>query len=121
MGPRATSNFACVTLTRLSKERSGSKNIAAEKQNDQPDELNAGASAGRLTPCTVDPGTVERDATSREIAAQRLLAAMDTEDQKMLRVMTKPVSVALRDQRDRGRVVSIEGPGTYLLWKVNRP
>lgn len=59
--------------------------------------------------------------TSREIAAQMLLErAMDTDDQRMLRTMTKRVSTALRDQRDRGRVASIEGPGTYLLWEVGR-
>lgn len=57
--------------------------------------------------------------TSREIAAQMLLErAMDAEDVKMLRTMTKRVATALRDQRDRGRVDSIEGPGTYLLWRV---
>lgn len=57
--------------------------------------------------------------TSREIAAQMLLErAMDTEDQRMLRVMTKRVSTALRDQRDRGRVSSLEGPGTFHLWVV---
>ncbi len=59
--------------------------------------------------------------TSREIAAQMLLErAMDAEDVKMLRVMTKRVSTALRDQRDRGRVASQQGPGTYMLWEVAR-
>lgn len=57
--------------------------------------------------------------TSREIAAQMLLErAMDTEDVKMLRTMTKRVATALRDQRDKGRVVSEDGPGTYQLWQV---
>lgn len=59
--------------------------------------------------------------TSREIAAQMLLErAMDADDQKMLRIMTKRVSTALRDQRDRGRVTSEDGPGTYQLWEVVR-
>lgn len=59
--------------------------------------------------------------TSREIAAQMLLErALDTSDQRMLRTMTKRVSTALRDQRDRGRVTSDEGPGTYLLWEIAR-
>lgn len=59
--------------------------------------------------------------TSREIAAQMLLErAMDAEDVKMLRVMTKRVSTALRDQRDRGTVKSEQGPGTYALWEVCR-
>ena len=58
--------------------------------------------------------------TSREIAAQMLLErAMDTEDVKMLRIMTKRVASALREQRDRGRIGSVEGPGNYLLWQVN--
>jgi len=38
----------------------------------------------------------------------------------MLRVMTKRVGTALRDQRDRGRVVSEDGPGAYQLWLVAR-
>jgi len=59
--------------------------------------------------------------TSREIAAQMLLErAMDAEDVKMLRIMTKRVSTALRDQRDRGTVRSEQGPGTYALWEVAR-
>jgi hypothetical protein len=59
--------------------------------------------------------------TSREIAAQMLLErALDTSDVRMLRIMTKRVGTALRDQRDRGRVVSEDGPGTYQLWHVNK-
>lgn len=63
--------------------------------------------------------TSKEPLTSREIAAQMLLErAMDAEDVKMLRIMTKRVSTALRDQRDRGRVQSEDGPGTYKLWRV---
>ena len=59
--------------------------------------------------------------TTREIAAQMLLErAMDAEDAKILRVMTKRVATALRDQRDKGRTISIEGPGNYQLWEVAR-
>ena len=59
--------------------------------------------------------------TTREIAAQMLLErAMDAEDTKILRVMTKRVATALRDQRDKGRTTSIEGPGNYQLWEVAR-
>ncbi len=58
--------------------------------------------------------------TSREIAAQMLLErALDTSDTRMLRTMTKRVSTALRDQRDKRRTESIEGPGTFLLWKIS--
>lgn len=57
--------------------------------------------------------------TTREIAAQMLLErAMDAEDVRMLRVMTKRVATALRDQRDKRRVTSEEGPGNYQLWRV---
>jgi hypothetical protein len=57
--------------------------------------------------------------TTREIAAQMLLErAMDTEDMRMLRIMTKRVGSALREQRDRGRVQSEEGPGNYRLWEI---
>lgn len=60
--------------------------------------------------------------TSREIAAQMLLErAMDAEDVRMLRTMTKRVSTALRDQRERNRVESLEEPGNYLLWLVANP
>lgn len=58
--------------------------------------------------------------TTREIAAQMLLErAMDTDDQRMLRTMTKRVATALRDQRDKGRVSSEEGPGNYQLWQIS--
>jgi hypothetical protein len=63
--------------------------------------------------------TSKEPLTTREIAAQMLLErAMDAEDQKMLRTMTKRVGAALREQRDRGRVLSEDGPGTYQLWTV---
>lgn len=64
--------------------------------------------------------TAKEPLTTREIAAQMLLErAMDAEDVKMLRVMTRRVASALRDQRDKGRVESEDGPGTYQLWRVS--
>lgn len=49
--------------------------------------------------------------TSREIAAQMLLErAMDAEDARMLRVMTKRVATALRDQRDPGGSDRLKSP-----------
>src|SRR4051812_4750685 len=63
--------------------------------------------------------TAKEPLTTREIAAQMLLErAMDAEDRKLLRLMTKRVGVALRDQRDRGRACSTEGPGQYQLWTI---
>lgn len=59
--------------------------------------------------------------TTREIAAQMLLErAMAADDVKLLRTMTRRVASALRDQRDKGRVRSEDGPGTYQLWEVVR-
>ncbi|WP_197018417.1 hypothetical protein [Sphingomonas sp. URHD0057] len=64
--------------------------------------------------------TSKEPLTTREIAAQMLLErAMDAEDQRMLRVMTKRVGVALREQRDKGRATSVDGPGQYQLWIVS--
>jgi hypothetical protein len=44
---------------------------------------------------------------------------MDAEDQRMLRLMTKRVAVALRDQREKGRACSTDGPGQYQLWSID--
>lgn len=55
--------------------------------------------------------------TTREIAAQMILErALDTDDQKLLGLMTKRVGAALRHQRDKGRAECHDGPGNYLLW-----
>jgi hypothetical protein len=63
--------------------------------------------------------TAKEPLTTREIAAQMLLErAMDAEDVRMLRTMTKRVASALREQRERGRTVSTDGPGTYQLWTI---
>lgn len=63
--------------------------------------------------------TSKEPLTTREIAAQMLLErAMDAEDRKLLRTMTKRVGVALRDQREKGRACSEDGPGQYQLWMI---
>jgi hypothetical protein len=55
--------------------------------------------------------------TTRDIAFQLLIErALDNNDAKLLRLMTKRVGVALRGQRDAGLVASRQGPGQYMLW-----
>jgi hypothetical protein len=57
--------------------------------------------------------------TSRDVALELLIArALDKDDQRLLRLMTKRVGVALRAQRDNGVVRSIQGPGQFVLWEV---
>ena len=59
--------------------------------------------------------------TTRDIALELLVSrALDREDQKLLRLMTKRVGVALRIQRDNGVVRSEQGPGMFVLWEVVR-
>lgn len=59
--------------------------------------------------------------TSRDIAHQLLIErALDVNDDKLLRIMTKRVGVALRNQRDTNAVRSFEGPGQYMLWEIAR-
>ena len=59
--------------------------------------------------------------TSRDIALQMLVErALDRRDQRLLRLMTKRVGVALRLQRDKGVVLADQGPGQYLVWQINR-
>jgi hypothetical protein len=59
--------------------------------------------------------------TCRDVALQLLTErALNREDQKLLRLMTKRVGVALRGQREKGLVQSDQGPGQYMLWKLNR-
>jgi hypothetical protein len=59
--------------------------------------------------------------TARDIALQLLTErALNREDQKLLRLMTKRVGVALRGQRDKGAVKSDQGPGQYILWEIKR-
>jgi hypothetical protein len=59
--------------------------------------------------------------TSRDIALELLVErALDKHDQRLLRIMTKRVSVALRLQRENGVVRCQQGPGQYMLWEVAR-
>ena len=59
--------------------------------------------------------------TTRDIAVQLLIErALDKSDQRLLRLMTKRVGVALRGQRDNGVVRCDQGPGQYMLWEVVR-
>jgi hypothetical protein len=59
--------------------------------------------------------------TSRDIAYQLLTErALNRDDRRLLRVMRGRVATALRLQRDKGVVRSIEGPGQYLVWEINR-
>ena len=59
--------------------------------------------------------------TTRDIALQLLIErALDKNDQRLLRLMTKRVGVALRGQRDKSYVRSEQGPGQYMLWEIAR-
>jgi hypothetical protein len=59
--------------------------------------------------------------TTRDLAMEMLVArALDQDDQKLFRLMTKRVGVALCTQRDNGTVRSLPGPGQFVLWEVAR-
>jgi hypothetical protein len=59
--------------------------------------------------------------TSRDIAMQMLIErALDKHDQRLLRIMTKRVGVALRGQKDKGVVRADQGPGQYMIWEIAR-
>ncbi len=59
--------------------------------------------------------------TARDIAVQLLIErALDRDDQRLLRLMTKRVGVALRGQREKGVVRAEQGPGQYVLWALAR-
>lgn len=59
--------------------------------------------------------------TTRDIALEMLVSrALDKNDQRLLRLMTKRVGVALRTQKDKGLVDDEQGPGQYNLWRVVR-
>lgn len=54
--------------------------------------------------------------TTRDIALQLLIErVLDKSDQRLLRLMTKRVGVALRGQRENGVVRCDQGPGQYML------
>lgn len=57
--------------------------------------------------------------TTRDISLELLVSrALDKDDQRLLRIMTKRVGVALRLQRDKDVVRSEQGPGQYQLWEI---
>ncbi|HEY5379310.1 MAG TPA: hypothetical protein VIJ78_07205, partial [Pseudolabrys sp.] len=59
--------------------------------------------------------------TSRDVALELLVErALDKNDQRLLRLMTKRVAVALRLQKDKGVVKAEQGPGQYMLWEIAR-
>jgi len=59
--------------------------------------------------------------TTREIAAQMILErGLDAGDRKLLPLMVRRVGAALRHQREKGLVVSSDGPGNYQLWEIVR-
>jgi hypothetical protein len=56
---------------------------------------------------------------SRDIAVQLVAErALDQNDEKLLRLMTKRVGVALRGMRDRGIAKSHLGTGQLVLWQL---
>jgi hypothetical protein len=57
--------------------------------------------------------------TTRDIALQLLTErALNREDVKLLRLMTKRVACALRLQKEKNVVRSDQGPGQYMLWEL---
>jgi hypothetical protein len=65
-------------------------------------------------------GDIDRCQMTRiclSILRQATERALNREDQKLLRLMTKRVGVALRLQREKGVVKADQGPGQYILWK----
>jgi hypothetical protein len=58
--------------------------------------------------------------TSADIAAQLIAERALEPTEKLQRLMTKRVGVALRGLRDRGVAVSAPGPGMSVLWLLSR-
>ncbi|MCC7464564.1 MAG: hypothetical protein IT480_19130 [Gammaproteobacteria bacterium] len=57
--------------------------------------------------------------SARDIGLQLMLErALDTNDEKLVRLMAKRCGVALRGMRDRGIAESHEGPGMLVLWEL---
>lgn len=58
---------------------------------------------------------------SRDIAVQLMAErALDQSDERLTRLMTKRVGVALRGMRDRGIASSHEGVGMLILWEISQ-
>jgi hypothetical protein len=77
---------------------------------------------GEMTPRILDIlRKASEPMTTRDIALQMLAdRAMDTDDVKLMRLMRSRCAVALRGQRDKGVVSSVDGPGQYQLWTLPR-
>lgn len=59
--------------------------------------------------------------TTRDVALEMLVSrALDKDDQRLLKMMTKRVGVALRLKRDDGIVRSAQGPGMFQTWEIVR-
>jgi hypothetical protein len=59
--------------------------------------------------------------TARDIGFELIVErALDKTDQRLVRLMSKRVAVALRHQKDNGAVRSHQGPGQYNLWELVR-
>lgn len=57
--------------------------------------------------------------TARDIGFELIVErALDKTDQRLVRLMSKRVAVALRHQKDSGVVRSHQGPGQYNLWEL---
>ncbi len=66
-------------------------------------------------------GQATEPLATRDIAMELLVErAMDKGDQKLFKLMTTRVGVALRTQRDNGAVRSEQGPGMFVLWELTR-
>ena len=64
---------------------------------------------------------VSEPTTTRDVTLHLLSErGLDVEDVKMFRVIRGRVATALRGQRDKGIVRSVEGPGQYMLWELVR-
>jgi hypothetical protein len=57
--------------------------------------------------------------TTRDLAYELMVTrGLDTEDEKLLRKMTKRVGVALRTQRENGLTKSSQGTGQFMVWEI---
>lgn len=56
--------------------------------------------------------------TSRDIATQLVAERALEPTEKLMRLMTKRVGVALRGQRDKGAVRSDQSHGLYMTWEL---
>ena len=45
---------------------------------------------------------------------------MDTDDERLVKLIAKRVGCCLRGQRDQGLAVSEDGPGQTMLWRPAR-